>query len=156
VSRDGLAWTTVRTTIGYTASAGTPVVVDVGSTPLRFVELRATRLAPASAGLYYAAVAEIELSTASEPAGTVVASWTAPTDDGPSGGATRYDLRVAPCPLNTATAPTAATPAPSAPGTPERARVTGLASGLTCFAIRSLDAAGNASAFSTAVSISMP
>src|SRR6185369_2891356 len=50
VSRDGLAWTTVQTTTGYVASAGQAVVVTLAATPLRYVELRATRLAQAAAG----------------------------------------------------------------------------------------------------------
>ena len=73
VSPDGLAWTTVATRTGYVAAAGQPLAVDFGATSLRYVELHATRLAAASAGVFYLAVAEIELHTASAPAGSVVA-----------------------------------------------------------------------------------
>ena len=156
VSPDGLAWTPVATRTGYVAAAGQPLVVDFAATPLRYVELRATRLAAASAGVFYLAVAEIELYTASAPAGSVVASWTAPADDGPSGNAATYDLRAAPCPLDVTTAPSVTAPTPSPAGTPERARLAQLPSGPTCFAIRSTDSAGNASAWSNIASISVP
>lgn len=82
VSPDGLAWTTVATRTGYVAAAGQPLAVDFAATSLRYVELHATRLAAASAGVFYLAVAEIELHTASAPAGSVVASWTAPPTTG--------------------------------------------------------------------------
>jgi hypothetical protein len=155
VSPDGLAWTTVATRTGVTATAGQPVVVDFTATTLRFVELRATRLAHHSSGLYYAAVAELELLTAAEPAGTIVASWTSPADDGPSGRAGSYDLRIGPCPLNTATAPAATTTAPHDAGTPERARIGNLSPGQYCLAIRSTDEAGNASAFSAPATLTL-
>ena len=121
VSPDGLAWTTVATQTGYVAAAGTPLIVDFAATPLRYVELHATRLAAASAGVFYLAVAEIETYTASAPAGSVVASWTSPTDDGPSGGAASYDLRAVACPLDLTTAPSLTAPTPS-PAVVARAR----------------------------------
>ena len=156
VSPDGLAWTTVATQTGYVASAGMPLVVDFAATSLRYVELHATRLSAASAGVFYLAVAEIELYTASAPAGSVVASWTSPTDDGPSGAAATYDLRAAACPLDPTTAPSLTAPTPSPAGSPERARLSQLPSGMTCFAIRSTDAAGNASDWSNIASINVP
>jgi hypothetical protein len=155
VSPDGLAWTTVGTVTNYVASAGVPAVINLPATRLRFVELRATRLALAG-DLYYAAVSEIEVLTASEPPGTVVASWTSPRDDGVTGHAASTELRVGACPLDTASAPIAPTSAPAAAGTPERTRIGGLAPGTYCVAIRSSDDAGNSSAFSNVASISLP
>ena len=94
VSPDGLAWTTVATSAGITATEGVPVVITFAAAQLRFVEVRATRLAQHGSGLYYAALAEVEVLTASPAPGAVVASWTAPADDGPTGRAAHYDLRM--------------------------------------------------------------
>jgi hypothetical protein len=112
VSPDGLAWTTVATQTGLAASPGSPITITFTAVPLRFVELRATRLAHHASGMYYAVLSEVELLTASEPAGTIAASWTAPSDDGPSGNATAYDLRVGTCPFDPATAAPVTTAAP--------------------------------------------
>lgn len=155
-SPDGLAWTTVGTVINYVATAGQPALVTFPTRTLRFVELRVTRLAQHSGGLYYAAVSELEVLTASEPPGTVVASWTSPSDDGATGRAASYNLRVGACPLQTATATAAPTTAPAAAGTPERTRIGGLASGQYCVAVASADSAGNNSAFSNVATVTVP
>ena len=156
VSPDGLGWTTVATKTDIAATAGNPVTLTFPATTLRFVELRATRLAQHASGLYYAAVAEIETLTASEPAGTIVATWTSPSDEGPTGHAASYDLRVGACPFNTATAATVTTAAPGAAATPERARATGNTPGTTCVAVRSTDAAGNVSELSNVATVVVP
>ncbi|MES1165164.1 MAG: discoidin domain-containing protein, partial [Verrucomicrobiota bacterium] len=156
VSPDGLAWTTVATAANVTAAAGSPVTLSFPATSLRFVELRATRLAQQGAGVYTAAVAEIETLTASEPPGTLVVSWTSPADDGATGRAASYDLRVGACPFAAATATAVTTAAPRDAGTPERARATGKPAGTYCVAVRSTDAAGNASALSNVATITLP
>ncbi|MEP6654599.1 MAG: discoidin domain-containing protein, partial [Myxococcales bacterium] len=157
VSPDGLAWTTVASATGIIAAAGQPTTIPFTATSLRYVELRATRLARHASGSFYAAIAELETLTASEPPGTAVISWTAPADDGPSGRAASTDLHIGPCPIDMTTAPVVATTTPGAPGTPERARAAGLTSGRTyCAAIQSTDAAGNVSALSNVATIVLP
>lgn len=156
VSPDGLAWTTVATRSGIAASEGVPVVITFAAAQLRFVEVRATRLAQQGSGLYYAALAEVEVLTASPPPGTVVASWTAPADDGPTGRAARYDLRVGTCPFNPATATAVTTSSPAAAGSPERVRVAGIPGGAACAAITATDDAGNVSALSNVATILVP
>jgi hypothetical protein len=156
VSPDGLAWTTVASASNVTAAAGVPVSLTFAPTTLKFIEVRATRLAHPPGGLYYAAIAEIEAYTANEPAGTMVASWTSPSDDGPTGGAASYDLRVGACPFTPATASAVTTATPLGPASPERARITGKTPGTYCVAIRSADSAGNFSGYSNVVQILAP
>ena len=156
VSPDGLSWTTVATQTGITASAGNATSIAFAATSLKFIEVRATRLAHHSSGMYYAVIAEVELLTASEPAGTIVASWTAPSDDGTSGNAAAYDLRVGACPFNAATATAVSTTTPSEAGSPERYRITGRTTGTYCVAVASRDAAGNVSVWSNSASIAVP
>ncbi|HEY8923382.1 MAG TPA: hypothetical protein VIU64_03315, partial [Polyangia bacterium] len=150
------AWSTAATRTGLTASEGQPVTISFSAMSVRYVEVRATRLARHSSGLYYAALGEAEILTASQTPGSVVASWTAPADDGPSGRAARYDLRVGACPYDAATAAAVTTPTPSAAGTPERARASGVASGAACAVITSFDDAGNQSAVSNTAMITVP
>ncbi|MEO8213859.1 MAG: discoidin domain-containing protein, partial [Myxococcales bacterium] len=157
VSPDGLAWTTLASATGIIAAADQPTTIPFTATSLRYVELRATRLARHASGSFYAAIAELETLTASEPPGTAVISWTAPADDGPSGRAASTDLHIGPCPLDMTTAPVVTTTTPGAPGTPERARAAGLTPGHTyCAAIQSTDAAGNVSALSNVATIVLP
>jgi chitodextrinase len=157
VSPDGLAWTTVASQTGIAALPGQPVLIPFTATALRFVELRATRLAGQVSGSYDAVVAEIETLTASAAPGSAMVSWTAPADDGPSGRAASTDLRIGPCPLDFATGMAVATGTPSAAGTPERARAAGLTPGATyCAAIRATDDAGNVSALSNVATIVFP
>lgn len=82
-----------------------------------------------------------------------VLTWTAPSDDGPGGRAASYELRRSSQPLTDANfAAGTLVPMPLTPraaGQSEQFLVTGLAPGTAYhFAIRSLDAAGNASAVS--------
>ncbi|MBC8131921.1 MAG: discoidin domain-containing protein, partial [Deltaproteobacteria bacterium] len=157
VSPDGLAWTTVGSQTGIVAVAGQPITITFSATAVRFVEWRATRLARHASGSYYAAIAELETLTASEPAGTAVISWTAAADDGPTGRAASTDLRIGPCPFDPVAAAVVTTAIPSAPGTPERARATGLTPGGTyCAAIRSTDDAGTVSLQSNVATIVIP
>ncbi|HEY2901009.1 MAG TPA: discoidin domain-containing protein [Polyangia bacterium] len=156
VSPDGLAWTTVATKTGYVATQGQPALMDFAAASVRFVEVRATRLAHPASGLYYAAVAEVEIVTATDATRTIAASWTSPSDDGPSGHAASYDLRVALCPMSNPTAAPAVTvSAPREAGMPERTRVTNLGSGRYCLTIRSTDAAGNTSDFSDMAALTL-
>ena len=89
----------------------------------------------------------------SQTADTVVVTWTAAGDDGRTGAAAAYDLRVSEAPI-TADNFSAATaveglPAPAASGTRQGVTVRGLTRGTTYyFAIRSVDDAGNWSAIS--------
>jgi len=157
VSPDGLAWTTVASRTGIVATAGQPVTISFTASPLRYVEVRATRLPLQISGSYYVAFAEVEILTASQPAGTAVISWTATSDDGPSGRAASTELRLGPCPFDLTTARVIVTGTPSAPGTPERASATGLTPGATtCAAIRATDDVGNVSALSNIATIVLP
>jgi hypothetical protein len=84
---------------------------------------------------------------------SVSVSWTAPGDDGRSGTATAYDLRISEAPITEANFATAfsvpAVPAPAASGTRQRVTVRGLTRGTTYyFAIRTVDDAGNWSGLS--------
>jgi hypothetical protein len=84
---------------------------------------------------------------------TVTLTWTAPADNGPTGRATRYDLRystknIDPATFNQAAVAVAPLP-PGAPGVRQYATIAGLQSGLIYhFAVKSVDAAGNWSAMS--------
>jgi hypothetical protein len=156
VSPDGLAWTTVATKTGYVATQGQPALMDFAAASVRFVEVRATRLAHPASGLYYAAVAEVEIVTATDATRTIATSWTSPSDDGPTGHAASYDLRVTLCPMsNPAAAPAVTVSAPREAGMPERTRVTNLGPGRYCLTIRSTDTAGNTSDFSDMAALTL-
>ncbi|MBI3539648.1 MAG: hypothetical protein HY076_05195 [Candidatus Eisenbacteria bacterium] len=88
-------------------------------------------------------------------------SWTAPSDPPAGARAAVYDLRRAPSAAAlgdfASATPVAGVPSPSAPGTVEHARATGLTEGGTyAFAVRSRDAEGNVSATSNVVSATLP
>ena len=89
---------------------------------------------------------------------SVTLHWTAPGDDSLTGRATRYDLRWALSPINTAQAFNSATPVSSVPlpqdaGAAESATVSGLTPETTYwFALRTYDEVGNVSILSNAAS----
>jgi hypothetical protein len=156
VSPDGLAWTTVLAQSNYSATPNVAISASFTSQPTRFVELRAPELASSSNGYYYAAASELEVQSASEPAGTAVVSWTAPGDDGFIGDASQYDLRISSCPFNAATSTAITTWAPLPVGTPERYTLHGLSSGQYCTSLKTLDEVGNVSAASGSVAFQIP
>ncbi len=89
----------------------------------------------------------------------VTLSWTAPGDDGATGTATAYDVRVSTSPITTdvefqaASPVTTGVPAPAAAGTVQNAQVTGLAQGTTYwFAIKTRDEVNNWSGLSNTAS----
>jgi hypothetical protein len=89
---------------------------------------------------------------------TAVLIWTAPGDDGDRGQAAQYDLRVSTAPPPSdwlkATPVTADLPTPALPGEPDSAVVRGLPFGqVDAFALRTADASGNWSVFSSVVTI---
>jgi hypothetical protein len=99
-----------------------------------------------------AAVSNLAASTTAT-AGTFSLSWTAPSDDGPTGRAAAYFVRYATYSLtqvNFGGATLASgIPTPAAPGALQSMQVTGLLSNVTYyFALRSSDTAGNLSALS--------
>lgn len=102
--------------------------------------------------------AVFDLAALSPTDTSLTVSWTAPHEDGTTGGAaTSYDLRYSSAgPISTDVDFAAATavsgePTPSAPGMLESLVVTGLTANTTYFfALKSLDDASNASALSTA------
>jgi chitodextrinase len=152
-SPDGLAFTDAASRSGVSATAGVPIDVSFASARVRFVEVRATELARSGAGLFYAVVAEAEVLTPNEPAGTLFASFTAPGDDGPSRRAASYDLRIGACPHDHASATAFATGTPGEAGSPERFRLASVPTGRRCVGLVSHDAAGNASALSNVVEL---
>lgn len=154
-SPDGLAWTTVASRSGI-AAPGMPIDVGFALAEVRYVELRATQLARLAGGLYYAVVAELEILTPREAADTVYASFTAPADNGPSGRAARYDLRLGLCPYAPAAATPIVTSLPAPAGTPERFTAVGAGSGRRCAAVVSTDSAGNTSALSNVAEVVVP
>jgi hypothetical protein len=86
--------------------------------------------------------------------------WTAPGDNGPTGKATSYDLRRSSQPItesNFAAATPMSASAPSAAGATDSVTVTGVVAGAPAyFALRALDADGNASPVSNVASIFIP
>ncbi|NUN48410.1 MAG: fibronectin type III domain-containing protein [Candidatus Brocadiae bacterium] len=85
---------------------------------------------------------------------TLTLSWTAPGDDGWSGTAALYEIRVSPLPISSeslfdAAGAVAGAPAPQPGGTAQTFVVTGLTPGTTAyFALRARDEAGNVGAVS--------
>lgn len=156
VSPDGLAWSLVLGKSGTSASPGKAVEATFATTAVRYVELRATELARHENGLFYAIVAELEALTAQEPPGTVLVSFTAPGDDGTSGRASEYDLRVGACPFDFDSAKRLSMDAPLAAGSPERVTVTSVPKGEACFGVVSIDDAGNRSALSNTAKVAVP
>lgn len=106
-----------------------------------------------------APVAVSNLASPSQTTTSVSLSWTAPTDTGPLGRASSYDLRYSTSAITAANfgSATAATglAAPKAAGQAETFTVSGLTPNTPYFfAIKSADAAGNVSAISNVVSAS--
>jgi subtilisin family serine protease len=97
-----------------------------------------------------------DLAVATPRSNTLDLVWTATGDDGGAGRAKRYDLRLATAPIDTSNF-ASATPVtiapPAAAGTPEHARVYGLAPQTTYwFALRASDEFGNAGEMSNLAS----
>ena len=86
--------------------------------------------------------------------------WTAPSDNGPTGSAAAYQLRSSTQPItesNFALGTLIGTPAPSAAGATDSVTVPGITPGAPMyFALRALDADGNASPVSNVASIYIP
>ena len=156
VSNNGLSWLVVSSLKGILAVPGEPVVATFANQSVRYIEVRATSLSSYSNGLYYAVIAEAEVTSAQEPPGTIYTSFTAPTDDGATGRAASYEMRMSTCPLDFPNATLLATGVAQAAGTPERYRFAGIAKGQSCVSVRSKDAAGNASAWSAPTAFTMP
>lgn len=94
-----------------------------------------------------------DLAVEDVAATSVTLGWTAPGDDGNSGTAASYQMRVSDSPINAGNFAAATTvtglPAPGAAGTAESFAVTGLDTTLTYyFAMRTRDEKGNTSAVS--------
>jgi hypothetical protein len=76
----------------------------------------------------YVVVPEVEVLPADDPADSVRLTWVAPGDNGDTGTATRYELRVSEQPIdagNFAAARLLPAPAPAAAGRPQSVRVGG-------------------------------
>jgi len=99
-----------------------------------------------------------DLAVVSTSSSSATLAWTAPGDDGNQGTAQSYDLRYAGAPITTNAEFDAANlvngePSPSPAGTRESMTVSGLQPSTTYyFAIKALDAAGNASSLSNSAS----
>jgi subtilisin family serine protease/chitodextrinase len=94
----------------------------------------------------YVVVPEVEVLPADDPPDSIVLSWVAPGDNGATGTATRYELRVSEAPIdagNFDAARAVPAPAPQAAGRPQSVRVTGLPENTVHhFALRAVDEAG--------------
>ena len=154
VSPDGLAWTTVHTEVDYHASAGVPLLVPFDAEATSFVALDIS--GRAGSGPFYAVVAELEVTTASESPGTVYLGWTAPGDDDHEGQAVAYELAWSPCPFDSATATPVTTDPPAVAGIVERYRLEDLPAGELCFGVTSLDDEGLQSAPSNVAQLTVP
>jgi len=88
---------------------------------------------------------ELEIYRPQLESGNVFATWTAPSDIGPTGNAASYTMTTSSCPwslLDAQVIPGLATP--RAAGYPERAELS-LSSGTYCIGLLSTDDAGNES-----------
>ncbi|MCD6413614.1 MAG: fibronectin type III domain-containing protein [Elusimicrobia bacterium] len=103
-----------------------------------------------------AAVSDLTASTGGAGAGSITLSWTAPGDDGNSGTATLYDIRISSTGNITSSNFSAVAlvsdfvllPSPSSAGTSETLIVTGLSEGVTYwFAIKTADEVPNLSSW---------
>lgn len=97
------------------------------------------------------------LATSSPTKQSFILSWASPSDTGPEGKATSYDLRYSTATITESNwaAATVATglPTPANSGTSQNVTLSGLSAGTTYyFAIKSTDASGNTSAFSNIAS----
>ncbi|MBI3271083.1 MAG: discoidin domain-containing protein [Planctomycetes bacterium] len=152
-SADGSVWQSMAQVTGYgPATPGVWVEVPMAASAGRFVRVQVDAVSSTAGG--YAALAEFEAyGTSPDSQTSLDVFWTATGDDGWTGTATAYDLRVSATPItasswDTAT-PVAGVPAPHAAGSAERFRLTNLAPGTTYFAaLRVLDEAGNMSELS--------
>ena len=99
-------------------------------------------------GLYYAVVGEFEIYRPQLESGNAFATWTAPTDVGPTGNAASYTMTVSSCPWSLVDAQEiSGLASPRSAGYPERAELS-LSSGTYCIGLTSTDDAGNESAVS--------
>ncbi|MGQ0645150.1 MAG: OmpL47-type beta-barrel domain-containing protein, partial [Elusimicrobiota bacterium] len=149
VSQSGQTYTYQYVVSTVTPQGTAPVAVRLvdfaGNSSVSSSSFTVDRLPPA-------AVNNLAASTTAT-AGTFSLSWTAPSDDGPTGRAGAYFVRYATYSLTQANfgGATLASgiPTPAAPGTLQSMQVTGLLSNVTYyFALRSSDTAGNLSALS--------
>jgi hypothetical protein len=101
-----------------------------------------------------------DLASTAQGSTTIDISWTAPFEDGASGGAaTTYDVRISTTAITddatfaAASVAAGSIPSPSTPGTTDTMQITGLTASTTYFiAIKSSDEVPNASALSNVVS----
>ncbi|MES1164231.1 MAG: S8 family serine peptidase, partial [Verrucomicrobiota bacterium] len=153
VSADSQSWMSVGGLRNATAAAGQHVQVLFPPTLASQVRLRVLRSRQHESGVYYAALAELVIFEASNAPNALRLSWSAAGDDPGMGRAARTDIRRSTSPLTTANFDGAViVPAPGQPlaaGLREELTVSPLAGETTYhFALKSVDAAGNAAPMS--------
>jgi chitodextrinase len=156
VSADRLVWRKVFSNSDYSAVPETPLTAAFPVVPVKYVRLNVNETAMGDNDFFYAVVAELEVIHAEAVPGTVTVSWTATGDDGASGTADAYDLRVGACPLDFDTATPVVTDAPKVSGTPEIARIRTLTEGTFCIGLIVTDEANNPSELSNIVEVYTP
>ncbi len=164
MSSDGSNYDTVFTTSGRSAAPGEWISHDIEPPVLgRFVRLVVTKTRRYAAnGLYYVQLAELEVWESQAVPGSVLVQWTAPGNNGDSGGpATGYQLCYSkeendvfnafcsPAGTGTLLSP-GSLPIPGPPGTTETFAVTGLDPETRYYiAVKTVDGAANLSEIST-------
>jgi len=158
-SEDNPSWTTVLSESDYVSPTGWSEWA-LGAVEANRVRLVVTKTNVWN-GLHYASLAEVELYDDPTNYTTMRLSWTAPGDDGDTGVAAQYDIRMSPNDLNEdnfdSGDPVDGAPIPSMAGSLERLDVTDLDPETTyCFALKTVDDANNWSNMSNAACATTP
>ncbi len=160
VSPDNVTFTTVHTAVGLPSTQGFWHTMLFTGSPGRYVRVRAIKPRQSAGGLYYAQIAEIEVSEATFIFGPITLHWTAPGDDGENGTAASYDLRYSTNLIDDlasfgSASTVAGEPIPGEAGTLESFEIS-LPPGTYYFAIRTKDESGNGSELSNIPPIVVP
>ncbi len=153
VSADGVDWLVVTREVDFVAAPGDWAVWHFPPVPARMVELRVFAPSRHASGLHHSIIGDLAVHDAPDGV-ALVATWSAPGDDGASGVAAEYALAAAPgmTAASTEAAPRFPAPTPGPPGTREVAHLEGLSSGTSYgVAIAARDEAGNQGEFSPIV-----
>lgn len=154
-SVDGESWTTVVREIPAGPEDGGVMGLDpkaiwqpwiIDPVPARFLRLTVTERAAHPGGLLYAVIGDVAFHEQAMDPSALLASWTAPGDDGGAGRAAAFDLRAAPglTAEKFDDAPQYAAPDPGMAGTRHFATLAGLPGETEIgVAIAALDESGN-------------
>ena len=162
VSTDNATFNTVATRTGVTIAANTWLdPIDFPPVSARYVKTRITKTrlyAPSNE--FYAQIGELEVTEQAQLDDQIQAQWTASGDDGTSGVAAGYDIRISTSLITGANfdaATPVAGPIPQASPNTETFTFTGLTSATQYWvAIKVIDESGNRSAISNVETITLP